>query len=75
MNTHFVSACDEKKKDGFVRVIVAIKNLETSTEIVRKGILPKAVKKPSNAKLESTFENQYGFFYSTGVSLSDLLYL
>lgn len=52
------SACDEKKKDGFIRVIVAIKNLETSTDIVRKGFLPKTVKKPSNAKLDMVFENQ-----------------
>ncbi|WAR24797.1 hypothetical protein MAR_038466 [Mya arenaria] len=51
-------ACDEKKKDGFIRVIVAIKNLTTSTEIVRRGILPKAVKKPANAKLNVVFENQ-----------------
>ena len=54
----FLSACDEKKKDGFVRVIVAVKNLKTSTDIVRRGILPKTVKKPSNAKIEMIFENQ-----------------
>ncbi|KAL4235883.1 hypothetical protein ACF0H5_004272 [Mactra antiquata] len=52
------TACDEKKKDGFIRVIVAVKNLKTSTDIVRRGILPKAVKKASNAKVKSTFENQ-----------------
>ena len=43
-------ASDEKKKEGFVRVIVAIKNLTTT----RKGI--KLVKKPDNADVQVTFE-------------------
>jgi hypothetical protein len=39
-------------------VIVGVKNLKTSTDIVRKGLLPKTVKKPSNAKIDMVFENQ-----------------
>ena len=53
-----ITASDETKKDGYVRVIVAAKNLKTSRDIVRQGILPKAVKRPSNAKVDVKFENQ-----------------
>jgi len=59
MQLLFFAACDEKKKDGFVRVIVGIKDLTTSTEIIRQGFLPKTRKKAANAKLDVTFENQY----------------
>ena len=60
MFMHFtiIAATDEKKKDGFVRVIVSVKNLSTSSQIVRKGLLPKTVKKASNAKVDMIFENQ-----------------
>ncbi|KAH3831939.1 uncharacterized protein LOC127879191 [Dreissena polymorpha] len=51
-------ACDEKTKEGYVRVIVAIKNLAISRDIVRHGLRPKMVKKASNAKVEVVFENQ-----------------
>ena len=53
-----VTATDEKKKEGFVRVIVAVKNLDTSSQLIRKGFLPKTVKKASNAKVDAVFENQ-----------------
>ncbi|KAK3090528.1 hypothetical protein FSP39_012511 [Pinctada imbricata] len=59
-------ACDEKKKDGFVRVIVGIRNLTTT----RKGI--KLVKKPDNAEVNVTFEESSLSLIVTGKQKGEL---
>ncbi|XP_062576756.1 uncharacterized protein LOC134238649 [Saccostrea cucullata] len=46
--------CDEKKKDGFVHVIVSAKDLKTSRTL--KGI--KIIKKAENAEVNATFEER-----------------
>ncbi|XP_061182418.1 uncharacterized protein LOC133190747 [Saccostrea echinata] len=46
--------CDEKKKDGFVHVIVSAKDLKTSRTL--KGI--KIIKKAENAVVDATFEER-----------------
>jgi len=52
------SATDEKKKDGFVYIIVSVKNLETSRTLTREGLVPKLVRKASNADVSVEFQNQ-----------------
>ena len=49
-----VLVCDEKKKDGFVHVIVSAKGLKTGRSM--KGL--KFVKKAENAVVCATFEER-----------------
>ncbi|KAL5015702.1 hypothetical protein ScPMuIL_005291 [Solemya velum] len=49
-------ATDEDTKAGFLRVIVALKGLKTSTCLKRSGFLPSFEKKVKNATVEATFD-------------------
>ncbi|KAL3867643.1 hypothetical protein ACJMK2_040517 [Sinanodonta woodiana] len=51
-------ACDEKTKEGYVRVIVSIRGLKKTSKIILKGIIPKSIKEAENAEVDSEFEQR-----------------
>ncbi|KAK3581928.1 hypothetical protein CHS0354_037602 [Potamilus streckersoni] len=51
-------ACDEKTKEGYLRVIVSIRGLKMTSKIILKGIIPKSVKEAENAEVDSEFEER-----------------
>ncbi|XP_033738637.1 uncharacterized protein LOC117326121 [Pecten maximus] len=61
-------ATDEKKKDGFVRVIVAVKNLKTTRQM--KGL--KFVKKADNADVAVDFQERSFCLTVTGKTKGEL---
>ncbi|XP_069127266.1 uncharacterized protein [Argopecten irradians] len=61
-------ATDEQKKDGFVRVIVAVKNLKTTRQM--KGL--KFVKKADNADVTVDFQERSFCLTVTGKTKGEL---